>query len=101
MRFSCSNSALKKPKNYLFDLFVSISGIIKQFNVLDDLQNDAGEEKSSTNVILAVPNSSEEQVVLRDVETLNFITQFEICRIIFFARGNSGKHQDILSYEKF
>ena len=66
------------------------SGIIKQFNVLDDLQNDAGEEKTSRNVVLAVPNSSEDQVVLRDVETLNFITQFEICRIIFFARGNSG-----------
>ena len=76
---------MDEPKNEKL-----IQGIIRQFNVLDDLQHDAGEEKSSINVMLAVPKSSEEQVVLRDAENLTVLTQFEICRIIFFARGNSG-----------
>lgn len=76
---------IDEPKNERL-----IQGIVKQFNVLDDLQNDAGEEKSSVGIILAVPKTSDDQVVLRDAESKNIITQFEICRIIFFARGITG-----------
>ncbi len=76
---------MDEPKNEQL-----IQGIIKQFNVLDDLQGDAGEEKSSISVILAVPKSSDDQVVLRDAGSKSLINQFEICRIIFFARGNAG-----------
>lgn len=75
---------MDEPKNERL-----IQGIIKQFNVLDDLQKEE-EERSSVNVILAVPKSSEDQVILRDAESKSILTQFEICRIIFFARGNSG-----------
>ena len=76
---------MDEPKNERL-----IQGIIKQFNVLDDLQEDAGEDKSSINVVLAVPKSSEDQVVLRDASNMAILTQFEICRIIFFARGNTN-----------
>ena len=78
-------SRMDEPKNERL-----IQGIIKQFNVLDDLQNEAGEAKTSINVLIAVPKSSDDQVVLRDAENKTIITQFEICRIIFFARGNTG-----------
>ena len=37
-----------------------------------------------------MPKSSDDQVVLRSILTKNIVTTFEICRIIFFARGMTG-----------
>ena len=78
-------SKMTEPKNERL-----IQGIIKQFNVLDDLQQESGEEKTSVEVALAVPKSSDEQVVLRSIASKTIVTTFEICRIIFFARGMTG-----------
>ena len=41
-------------------------------------------------VILAVPKSSEDKVILHESISKKFILEFEICRIIFFARGTTG-----------
>lgn len=78
-------SRMDEPKNERL-----IHGVMNEFNVLDDLQDEAGEQKTSINVILAVPRTSEGLVVLRDAESKKEITQFAICRIIFFARGSTG-----------
>ena len=41
-------------------------------------------------VILAVPKCSEDKVILHESISKKFILEFEICRIIFFARGTTG-----------
>ena len=45
-----------------------------------------------------MPKSSDDRVVVHEAATKNEIAQFDICRIIFFARGTTGTYLVILKH---
>ena len=85
---------MDEPKNERL-----IHGIMKEYNVLDDLK-EPDDEKTSMEIILAVPKSSEDRVVVHEAHTKAVMTQFDICRIIFFARGTTGSSEVSLLLKK-
>ena len=85
---------MDEPKNERL-----IHGIMKEYNVLDDLK-EPEDEKTSMEIILAVPKSSEDRVVVHEAHTKAVMTQFDICRIIFFARGTTGSSEVSLLSKK-
>ncbi len=79
------SSRIAEPKNEAV-----IHTMIKELNVLDDLQDDANEEKTSVGVLLSVPRTSDGHVIMRSAIDRKELDRFPIYKIIFFARGSAA-----------